>query len=107
VDKDRPARPGEGRSGKVLTQYRKSPETIEKSMISGLFALAAGEGFEPSQTESESGVLPLHNPAILPCALGERKSYYTIFFPFVKGYFKKTQKTASGKPDAVSAYFSR
>jgi hypothetical protein len=46
VDKDRPARPGGGRSGKVLTQYRKSPETIEKSMISGLFALAAGEGFE-------------------------------------------------------------
>ena len=26
--------------------------------------LAAGEGFEPSQTESESVVLPLHNPAI-------------------------------------------
>ena len=25
--------------------------------------LAAGEGFEPSQTESESVVLPLHNPA--------------------------------------------
>ena len=32
--------------------------------------LAAGEGFEPSQTESESGVLPLHKPA-------KRKSYYT------------------------------
>ena len=29
--------------------------------------LAAGEGFEPSQTESESGVLPLHKPAI--CSL--------------------------------------
>ena len=27
------------------------------------FALAAEEGFEPSQTESESGVLPLHNSA--------------------------------------------
>ena len=26
--------------------------------------MAAGEGFEPSQTESESVVLPLHNPAI-------------------------------------------
>ena len=25
--------------------------------------MAAGEGFEPSQTESESGVLPLHKPA--------------------------------------------
>ena len=31
--------------------------------MSGDF-LAAGEGFEPSQTESESVVLPLHNPAI-------------------------------------------
>ena len=30
----------------------------------GAFLLAAGEGFEPSQTESESGVLPLHKPAI-------------------------------------------
>ena len=29
-----------------------------------LFFLAAGEGFEPSHTESESAVLPLHKPAI-------------------------------------------
>lgn len=40
---------------------------IEKSLIflgkSGFFYVAAGEGFEPSQTESESVVLPLHNPA--------------------------------------------
>ena len=28
------------------------------------FPVAAGEGFEPSQTESESGVLPLHKPAV-------------------------------------------
>ena len=27
-------------------------------------AMAAEEGFEPSQTESESVVLPLHNPAV-------------------------------------------
>ena len=26
--------------------------------------MAAGEGFEPSQTDPESVVLPLHNPAI-------------------------------------------
>ena len=26
--------------------------------------VAAGEGFEPSHTESESAVLPLHKPAI-------------------------------------------
>lgn len=35
------------------------------------FMLAAGEGFEPSQTESESVVLPLHNPAISAPALAE------------------------------------
>ena len=39
--------------------------------------LAAGEGFEPSHTESESAVLPLHNPA-------KRKEYYTEFLQFVK-----------------------
>ena len=26
--------------------------------------MAAGEGFEPSHTESESAVLPLHKPAM-------------------------------------------
>ena len=39
--------------------------------------MAAGEGFEPSHTESESAVLPLHNPA-------KRKSYYNEDFRFVK-----------------------
>ena len=42
--------------------------------------MAAEEGFEPSQTESESGVLPLHNSA-------KRKSYYTYFYAFVKRLF--------------------
>ena len=42
--------------------------------------LAAEEGFEPSQTESESGVLPLHNSA-------KRKSYYTFFSGFVNSLF--------------------
>ena len=36
--------------------------------------MAAGEGFEPSHTESESAVLPLHNPA-------KRKEYYTDCYP--------------------------
>lgn len=30
----------------------------------GISKLAAGEGFEPSHTESESAVLPLHKPAV-------------------------------------------
>ena len=42
-----------------------------------LGVLAAEEGFEPSQTESESGVLPLHNSA-------KRKSYYNAKLKIVK-----------------------
>ena len=45
------------------------------------FLLAAREGFEPSQTESESVVLPLHN-------LAKRKNYYTASFDFVNTFFK-------------------
>ena len=32
--------------------------------------MAAGLGFEPRQTESESAVLPLHNPAIYGASNG-------------------------------------
>ena len=42
-----------------------------------MFQMAAEEGFEPSQTESESGVLPLHKSA-------KRICYYTGFDDFVK-----------------------
>ena len=50
-------------------------------MVSDLL-LAAGEGFEPSHTESESAVLPLHNPAVLT-----NKNYYTHFAAFVNSFF--------------------
>jgi hypothetical protein len=46
--------------GESKSEYKK---TLYPQWIQG-FRLAAGEGFEPSQTESESVVLPLHNPAI-------------------------------------------
>ena len=53
----------------------------------GASFLAAGEGFEPSQTESESVVLPLHNPAIFrPCRRDE--CYYNKQFQIVKSIFK-------------------
>ena len=42
---------------------KKARKAIDVSRLFGLLAVAAGEGFEPSQTESESVVLPLHNPA--------------------------------------------
>ena len=40
--------------------------------------MAAEEGFEPSQTESESVVLPLHNSAML-LIFTSNKRYYTLF----------------------------
>ena len=49
--------------------------------------MAAGEGFEPSHTESESAVLPLHNPA-------KRKSYYTKKTLFVKHFFARFAQPA-------------
>ncbi len=39
-------------------------DIIEKRHLMVSFFMAAEEGFEPSQTESESVVLPLHNSAI-------------------------------------------
>ena len=44
---------------KAAKSYEKSSFSYEKLLL-----LAAEEGFEPSQTESESVVLPLHNSAI-------------------------------------------
>ena len=50
--------------------------------------LAAGEGFEPSHTESESAVLPLHKPAIsVPCR--NNKKYYSRYFRKVKPFLTK------------------
>ena len=52
--------------------------------------MAAGEGFEPSHTESESAVLPLHKPAV-SVRRGVHRSnryYYSENRIFVKGIFK-------------------
>ena len=85
----------------VSKETEKTPETLDISRISGVFNLAAGEGFEPSQTESESVVLPLHNPAILFCLFASFASagfiiseycnlssmIFNIFYFFLKGNF--------------------
>ena len=58
--------------------------------------MAAGEGFEPSHTESESAVLPLHNPAILRCSprCVVQRTYLIIAgtLHLSTGNFKKIQK---------------
>ena len=51
--------------------------------------MAAGEGFEPSHTESESAVLPLHKPAIFARSCRTNRYYYTGKQEFVKGVFEK------------------
>ena len=56
--------------------------------VMGISELAAGEGFEPSHTESESAVLPLHKPAILRC-FRKRKHYYTKYGGIVKRFLSK------------------
>ena len=57
--------------------------------------MAAEEGFEPSQTESESAVLPLHNSAMsVSCFapfLSDNDIYYSKNFPFVNTLFEKKQ----------------
>lgn len=51
--------------------------------------MAAGEGFEPSHTESESAVLPLHKPAIFVRSCRTNRYYYTGKQEFVKVFFEK------------------
>ena len=49
--------------------------------------LAAEEGFEPSHTESESAVLPLHNSAISLLRSREQQRYYNSFQKNVNPFF--------------------
>ena len=62
--------------------------------------LAEDEGFEPPQTESESGVLPLHKSSICPSLVVAHKQhgYYTTQSQKVKHYFPVFQKNFSADP---------
>ena len=51
--------------------------------------MAEDEGFEPPQTESESGVLPLHKPSKLR-SVPKHVSYYIQKKGKVKHYFYKS-----------------
>ena len=70
--------------------------------------LAAGEGFEPSHTESESAVLPLHKPAI---ALWNSYHYtkklrlvktFSVFFKI--SFSRKNQDLSPFRPAAELWY---
>ena len=63
--------------------------TKKKAKSQRDLALAAGEGFEPSHTESESAVLPLHNPAKLFCCHQLNNiDYYNRINRFVNTFFQ-------------------
>ena len=53
------------RTGKLWVAVGGSEKALKALSVAfrAFSELAAGEGFEPSHTESESAVLPLHNPA--------------------------------------------
>ena len=55
--------------------------------------LAAGEGFEPSRTESESGVLPLHKPAMFILLGAANTNYYSVESKNVNRFLKNISKT--------------
>ena len=59
------------------------PLPTKKPLQKQRFLLAEDEGFEPPQTESESGVLPLHKSSIW------EQSYYIHNFEKVKNFFPK------------------
>ena len=62
---------------------------IKKSDAKASDFLAAEEGFEPSQTESESAVLLLHNSAISPPGIPDSKGYCITKFPDCQAFFAK------------------
>ena len=70
------------------------------------FLLAGDEGFEPSQTESESGVLPLHKSPMCRCAY--RINHYIQKIEKVKPFFKNFLKIfATGFSAALRALQKR
>ena len=68
----RDSNPGTGISRNTISS--RAPSTTQPTLH-----MVAEEGFEPSQTESESVVLPLHNSAICFCCfVNQRILLYAI-----------------------------
>ena len=70
-------------------ESRKTSENKEETPKGVSSLLAEDEGFEPPQTESESGVLPLHKSSMWPFRLPRHKQhgYYSTETKNVKHYF--------------------
>ena len=67
-------------------KIKKNSETL---IAKGFGALAAGEGFEPSHTESESAVLPFTQTRYFYCLSREHACYYTKMAQNVNRKMKK------------------
>ena len=80
-------------------KYKKKPRNHCGSEV---FHLAAGEGFEPSHTESESAVLPLHKPAI-SVRRSEQILFYRYSF-FCQGDFSNSFRLFSSLPAAEQIF---
>ena len=83
--------------------YQKDCQNNKKQLFrrKAAFQVAAEEGFEPSQTESESVVLPLHNSAIcgaaVPCDFNSIQREWRR----VKSFFQKNKKRCKTFANAV------
>ena len=73
---------------------------IKKALSFHWVLLAGDEGFEPSQTESESGVLPLHKSPT-------NKSYYTLFIGNVNTFFRENKNIFSKRNPGKNRALSR
>ena len=78
-------------SREMVKIYITSPEILLKRerppSVNSVVLVAAGRGFEPRQTESESVVLPLHNPAISFLSAVADDNYYTVIFYGSQAFF--------------------
>ena len=69
--------------------------------------MAAGEGFEPSHTESESAVLPLHNPATAKAIIPDLPKMSSAFFLIVLAISAGLWYTKNVKNIGISRLFPR
>ena len=80
-------------------------ENKNTTQMGGVFILAEDEGFEPPQTESESGVLPLHKSSMLGTgiiiSINSKKS--SSFFLFSKDFFAPGKISLPGAQNIMQA----
>ena len=84
-----------GQKNKAVTFSKEKRRKTKKIALNHNYSrrfVAAGEGFEPSHTESESAVLPLHNPAKRKAIIHSFLDLSSIIFPAKRS--RRRQRTA-------------